>query len=156
MEQVRPMLDESGYQDVEAGAHMEGLNCSCSCRIQTQLHDSHHHFSWPGMVRECKPQHFSSTGSQVMLGAAPSDIIRLRVVRAETGTCPQQQEHLCGAGGLAVEEGGASKGANHRAPVGAHAQVGNQGPHQVPRLTVSALTWHDLRCTQMHWTSREH
>lgn len=40
MEQVRPMLDECGYQDVEAGAHMEGLNCSCSCRIQTQLHDS--------------------------------------------------------------------------------------------------------------------
>ena len=81
----------------------------------------HHHFSWPGMVRECKPQHFSSTGSQVMLGAAPSDVIRFRVVRAEAGTCPQQQEHLCGAGGLAVEEGGASKGANHRAPISAHA-----------------------------------
>ena len=40
MEHVRPMLDESGYQDVKAGAHMEGLNGSCSCGIQTQLH--HH------------------------------------------------------------------------------------------------------------------
>ena len=41
MEHVRPMLDESGHQDVKAGAHMEGLNCSCSCRIQTQLHKAH-------------------------------------------------------------------------------------------------------------------
>ena len=39
MEQVRPMLDESGHQDVKAGAHMEGLNRSCSCRVQAQLHD---------------------------------------------------------------------------------------------------------------------
>lgn len=38
MEGLSPMLDERGHQDVQAGAHMEGLHrCCCRC-IQAHLH----------------------------------------------------------------------------------------------------------------------
>ena len=37
MEGLRPMLDQRGHQDVQAGAHMEGVHCCCCRRIQAHL-----------------------------------------------------------------------------------------------------------------------